>query len=1190
MKKVGFPLKKNNATNSTKPSQKKISTYFMKVPSENSTVETSVTNNGMQRKRKISEDVDLLQVKLTKYDNVSNVCNIMQDTHQIHSRSNEANVIHDVFSNFSRNNSQKENITNDYEYISTICKLNEKQIMTSNTLQANKSDKLVNLKKSVSTNVKHDGIHSELESFFANDFKGCFEEEWCTDSSQINFKSLQRCKVIDVQMECNSIILTVKQEDNETCNATVRCSDFWKNTKVQKDDIVVIEARKENNQWIIDNSSGFLIVNPDILISGTTIAGALFCERKAVLTERFRKMENLPYFEGDQTPLVIGILVHELLQTAIQKNIYEIKGITKLMDNILQTKDTSSLLYASDISLDTCKQQMLPYVSKIHEFIQHYLNDKTQQKINNMKNNFRGRITHIHDIEESIWQPKLGIKGKVDITAEVKINSKRKIMPIEIKTGKPSFSLEHKGQIILYIMMMSLTGQDTDTGLLLYLRENDMQEINSSHPEKRDLMLLRNSLATYFIQKSPEKLSNLTSESGWQMLELPEPINHHSACSKCVYNTLCCIYLSKDSNIQLPETHPLVELGKKILDKFKPSHIDYVLQWISLLEIEESSQSSDNTMKHLWTLSPEKREIKKTCICNLKVIGHVISYNTKYKHTFIRANLNGQFSSTNIPYTEFSDNEYVLVSTNTRINISAGFIIERKEDSITLILERDVTKYNTNELFHIDKYHSSSLYSINLANVGGLMNDSEICERLRNIVIDRKQATFEEGVSHAVITKSAKIIQNLNKIQQRAVLKAISANEYFLIKGMPGTGKTQTVVALVEVLHKIGRSVLITAHTNSAVDNILLKLLDKRIDFLRLGSSFHPSLRCKSEIYATSNCHSPSSLEAVYSGKNIIGTTCYGAHHVLFGKRTFDVCIVDESTQVWQPTVLRPLYNAKKFILVGDPDQLPPIVKNRLARKLGADESLFARLDSENNTIKLTKQYRMNKSIMRIANKLTYNDMLKAGDVSVENATFVSQCHEVLIKEAEWIQKALSSDINDSVIVLNTGHTNKLKENYDLSGKYLDIDEVNSNIWEAAVVSKLVKTLLKMNVRLDNIGVIAPYRAHVNLLKKIVTQDIEINTVDQYQGRDKEIIIYSCAKSLNKPDDIKEDLEVLGDHRRLTVAITRAKHKLIVIADKSTVSRYSVFKKLFNLVEDKNTINLTDNCDGFYWKNLVCTL
>lgn len=84
---------------------------------------------------------------------------------------------------------------------------------------------------------------------------------------------------------------------------------------------------------------------------------------------------------------------------------------------------------------------------------------------------------------------------------------------------------------------------------------------------------------------------------------------------------------------------------------------------------------------------------------------------------------------------------------------------------------------------------------------------------------------------------------------------------------MPGTGKTQTLVALIEILHKIGHSILITAHTNSAVDNILLKLLDKDIDFLRLGSSVHPSLRCKSEEYVTSNCHSPESLEAIYSNK-----------------------------------------------------------------------------------------------------------------------------------------------------------------------------------------------------------------------------------------------------------------------------------------------------------------------------------
>ncbi|XP_050492574.1 DNA replication ATP-dependent helicase/nuclease DNA2 isoform X3 [Bombus huntii] len=1220
---IRLTMKKSYSNNGTKLSQKKISVYFTKGISNsstmNSTIEINAVNRETPRKRKISKDTDLTRVKIAKCDNISDACSI-KSIHQTPRKQrlaigNKDNVI-DIFNSSGKNNDTdmvinetisedifiteydwKENIGTN-EYISTTCKSNKKQIMEKKALLQEiqpdnhliKENKTDHMKQSVFGDKKREGIHSEIESFFTDDFKDCFEEEWCLNTSQINFNSLQRCKIIDVQREYNSILLTVNQEDCGTSDTTVRCSGFWKDAKVQKDDIVVIQARKENNQWIIDNSSGFLIVQPDALISGTTVSGALFCKRKAVLSEKFRKMESLPPFMGDSTPLVIGSLVHELLQTAIRKNISEVSDITMLMNSILQTTDTCSLLYASKISLETCRQQILPYVPKIREFIQHYLKDKTQQGINNIKNNFKGRIAQIRDIEENIWLPKLGLKGKIDISAEVKVNCKQKIMPLEIKTGKPSFSLEHRAQVILYIMMMSLTGQDTDTGLLLYLRENNIQEINSSHPEKRDLILLRNSLASYFVPKSSEKLSNLTSKSDLQMLDLPEPINHHNACSKCTYNTLCCMYLSKDSSIQLSETNPLVELGKKILDKYKPSHIDYVLHWISLLQMEESSQSSNNVTRYLWTLSPEKREAKKTCICNLKVIGKVTDCDTKYRHTFVRSNLDTQFSNINIPYMEFSDNEYVLVSTNTRINLSAGFIAQRKEDSITLILERDVTKYNINEFFHIDKYSSSSLFSGNLANVGGLMSDSEICEKLRDIVIDKKPACFEKGLPYPIIKASARILQNLNKIQQRAVLMAISAKEYLLIKGMPGTGKTQTLVALVEVLHKLGHSVLITSHTNSAVDNILLKLLHKDIDFLRLGSSTHPSLRHKSEAYATANCNTPSSLEMVYSSKNIIGVTCYGAHHALLGRRTFDVCIVDESTQVLQPTVLRPLYSAKKFILVGDPDQLPPIIKNKLARKLGADESLFARLDSENNTIKLTKQYRMNKSIMYLANKLTYNDMLEAGDTSIENATFVTPSKEVnvLTKEEEWIQKALSSDISDSIIVLNTGCTNKLKENYNLSEKgYLDSDEVNSNIWEAVIVSKLVKTFLKVNAKLENIGIIAPFRAHVSLLKKVVAEDIEINTVDQYQGRDKEIIIYSCAKSITNFSDIREDLEVLGDHRRLTVAITRAKHKLIVVADKRTISQYSAFKKLFYLIENKNIIDLDNSYNGFCWKNLL---
>lgn len=84
---------------------------------------------------------------------------------------------------------------------------------------------------------------------------------------------------------------------------------------MERDDIVAIQARKESEGWLVDNSGGLLVVHPDLLISGTTVVGALFCTRKAVLAERFRKMETLPYFEGDQTALVVGSLAHQLMQT-----------------------------------------------------------------------------------------------------------------------------------------------------------------------------------------------------------------------------------------------------------------------------------------------------------------------------------------------------------------------------------------------------------------------------------------------------------------------------------------------------------------------------------------------------------------------------------------------------------------------------------------------------------------------------------------------------------------------------------------------------------------------------------------------------------------------------------------------------------------------------------------------------------
>ena len=1028
-------------------------------------------------------------------------------------------------------------------------------------------------------------IDSDTESL------GCstiLKDEWF-DDDQLNFNTLQRCKVVDMCHERDALVLSVTNSEFQT-PIVIECLEYWKYTKVEKDSIIAVEARKEKTWWKVDNEFGFIVAYPDILISSTTIVGGIFCKRKSILNEKFRKIESLPCFKTDQTAMVIGSFVHELLQKVIQKDINKFADIKKLLDSMLQSRDTIRLLYATGITLDACRKQMLVFVPRIYQFIQHYLKDKRQEEINRVENNFKGQIVDILDIEENVWLPCLGIKGKIDVTVEVEENYKRKMMPLEIKTGKPSFSLEHKGQIILYIMMMALTGQDTDTGLLLYLRENNIQEIKSDHRERRDLMQLRNVLAYYLTPKSTEMLSESTADLNWAGFELPEPINHPSACNNCVYNSLCCAYLSKDSNNKLPLNHPLNQLKEKISRVLSPSHTNYVLHWILLLEMEENAQTTDKSHSNLWTLNAEQRENKKICISNLKMLKTIKESSCKYKFTFIRNNSNAQ-DRESIPYTEFSENEYVLISTDKRINVSAGFIVHLSNTSVAVRVDRDISKYITNELVHIDKYQSSTLHCSNLASVGGLLANNDICAKLREIVIDRKPATFDQGVPQSIVSKSSKILQTLNENQQRVVLKALTASDYILIKGMPGTGKTQTLIAFIELLHETGRSVLITSHTNNAVDNILLKLLAKGIDFLRLGSSVHESLKAYAEKNAIASCTTPEEMEIAYS-KSIVGVTCYGAYHPMLCTRIFDVCVVDESAQILQPTVLRPLYNARKFVLVGDPDQLPPIIQSSQARQRGADESLFSRLDSENNTVILTEQYRMNRYIMTLANKLTYNDKLKAGNMLIDSATFNANHNKILVKVEPWIQRALSQNLSDSVMLLNTGPIDKLKVNYKFCNKYPESDQVCSNIFEAAVLRKLVQTLLQMHVKPENIGIIAPYRAHVNLLKNVIQNGIEINTVDQYQGRDKQIILYSCAKSLINSNNVKQiqDLEVLGDHRRLTVAITRAKCKLIIVGDKSTLLRYTIFQKLFSLIEDKNTIHLHDNSDGFSWKQITSAL
>lgn len=852
------------------------------------------------------------------------------------------------------------------------------------------------------------------------------------------------------------------------------------------------------------------------------------------------------------------------------------------------------------MTLDEIRRELEPFLTNIFEFMRRYIvGDNNHSENNNSSNKpFDGRISEILDIEENVWSPRLGMKGKIDVTVKIHppnsfLDVHQKLLPLEIKTGRPSFSLEHKGQLIIYQMMMQDLGKQIDSGLLLYIRDGLMSEIKASHPEKRGLIMLRNRLASFL------SMDIVTSD---QKINLPEPINHHSACGKCPYNTLCCTFLKKEKKV-LSNGHPLREIQEKIFAHLSDDHVNYFFHWCHLITSEHNEVQRNNKLKHLWTKEPEARAAKGKALINLIIKDIVQPQRDEFSHKF--GAINEQFDFT---VTQFDVGDYLIVSTSKRCSVAAGRVTRVESNFITMALPRDLSQQYEKEKFHLDHYESQSQTVFNFTNIGVLLDDNEKSgsNRLRQIIIDKVPAKYGKSLPKMVMDKGEKILLQMNLVQRKAVLKALTCENFMLIKGLPGTGKTQTLVGLIQLLRILKKSILITSHTNSAVDNILLRLKERGIKFLRLGSTarIHPSLLDFSEASLVEKCKTVDELELLYNQHDIVAVTCLGSAHSLLSQRKFDYCLVDEATQIFQPTVIRPLLSASKFILVGDPAQLSPLVKSAEGKKLGADESLFERLDSPEATTVLGLQYRMNRIITKLANDLTYNGALKCADDEVEKAVMKVPNIEMFqnrLEKDKWLAKVLSPHIEQSSALINTGDVFKMATQFAESIKERQSIKNSSNLskkntlyvnyCEIAIVLHIVNLLTDCGVPGDSIGIIAPYRGQVDALKSIFVHhgSLEVNTVDQYQGRDKKVIIYSCTQSETNADPLKtsSEVEILEDRRRLTVAITRAKQKLIMIGDVNCLNKYTPFKDLFKHMSSMSKISIQDGKFGFSWSLLT---
>lgn len=266
---------------------------------------------------------------------------------------------------------------------------------------------------------------------------------------------------------------------------------------------------------------------------------------------------------------------------------------------------------------------------------------------------------------------------------------------------------------------------------------------------------------------------------------------------------------------------------------------------------------------------------------------------------------------------------------------------------------------------------------------------------------------------------------------------------------------------------------------------------------------------------------------------------------------------------------------------------------------MGMDESLFVRLSNTtpSATMPLQLQYRMCGPINELANKLTYAGKLQCGNEIIERATLsVSIDNDVPRRfgNQSWILSAIKPNLLHAVVFMDT----KLLNNSIRNSVIDQCSKSPFNKFEGAITLMVVKTLHGCGVSPDNIGVIAPYQSQVKYLKNIINDrlpTVEINTVDQYQGRDKEVILYSCTRSESSENEDPSRIENLGnntilhDLRRLTVAVTRAKHKLIIIGDGQTLKKFPPFLKLLSSLEPHQLYEFCDGKDGFYSKSLIDT-